>query len=1375
MSVQKILAQAEKLLQKGKLQEATTKLEEVLRTDPNNEVAANKLAIAYIDLGERSKAVGLYCQIAKRASDIGKSNKAIALYKQALNVDPRDFRVLSGLADESEQLGKFSEAKQFTSQLINFLLPRKRYLEATESCARLVRCSPNDEGPKIQWLEILRLLSDDSRLTPALVALCGPPGMVTEDLSIGGDPNELSDVVIEKLEDLLQWYPANPFLSYALGWVYYKRKNYLRTLQFIKESIRLDPDFTLSMLLYTRVLIDLEKLTESQFVYAYAKENMPKDRRTEIKILNEQVLAFEKSNGWMAISEDLGEEADISPENFLRLIRNEEMVEDSQNTGAYNAGTGTYNTEASRSYQINEPVTDEPPEQEFEATSMIQFNEIDLGGGGDGATDDAADQASQESADPVVAPPTSVAPPEVPVETQEEVEFTTFVSMDRAEAAQAESEDEPRGAGYGPEGGLTFESIPHEETDDSGEHEADTSATATKVYSPQDAVAAKKWGKAIRVSISDAEAEGAKKAKDAIEGQKRRNEELRSQGVDPRESEEVDSDAETLMTDTSGIPSPPPPPPLPKSPKLDVTGFIQAPPDPPESAEASELESDTLATAKRPRLGFLNNLFGKSDKKTDGSEQLNEEMPQSEIPTVSPSAPPQSLEVDPRDNWEDDQATIVVRPSEIPTMSPPAPPISPPPATTDSTTPEADGWGDDEPTVMVRPGQLPAETQDEPTSPIQPPLEIPKAPEVSADPRDNWEDDQPTVMVRPGEQLDSSSDGGEESPVVPPDLPSSSSQKPIWDTENLNIESEQPIQMDNSRRQPTSAVEIENREEREIKEEHTVEGVDPNSPLTLDRGKNFVADRDQGFGDDQPTMIVKPLPAIPTSPAISPPEGQISSGEGSEWDDDQPTIVSKISRKELIEQSPVQMDSEQQEIPKSDAERFHENLEMQIPSQIDSIKLESNVDTSESNDRTQKIQRGRDEFSMNLGADLADSGLELDGKQEKSREVLEYDSPEELGVEDKNIAIQKEFEVPEAGKTTIGMEGIEGEEPSSIMPFQMDEAEIKARLDAKANEFIQGGSDNDAPISALDQEVLDQILAKHKEQALKETIMTPEEKAKADIAAEIGETSPEAGPSDLILKDLPKGPIALREEQTKHFLEDVEEMTPSDVEFFNLAKKYYKERKYYLARKACRESMRAGGDEEKIKELLRKIRKKEFPDSMYAHFSTDDLTPPSGETVKDIIEKLDIDFDLELENDEEAIKSDIKDSLIHMRPQINQVLGDASPEVRMDLGIAFFEMGLFEEAEHIFENTLDQTGSPNLDALYLAAESMAQRGDYVSAVTILHKICKSPKREDSENLAVYYLLGEAYEAMNQKKRSLRYYKKAAEIDLNYRDLKGKLE
>ncbi len=176
MSAQKALAQAERLLQRGKLQEAADELEETLQADSSNEIVASKLALIYIDLGEKSKSVGLYCQTAKRASEAGKSRKAIALLKQALNLNPRDPRVLLALAKENEQLGRLSAAKQYINHLLDFCLPRKRYLDAIEACASLVRYSPNEEEPKIKWIELLQLRPDDDQVISAIVVICAPPG-----------------------------------------------------------------------------------------------------------------------------------------------------------------------------------------------------------------------------------------------------------------------------------------------------------------------------------------------------------------------------------------------------------------------------------------------------------------------------------------------------------------------------------------------------------------------------------------------------------------------------------------------------------------------------------------------------------------------------------------------------------------------------------------------------------------------------------------------------------------------------------------------------------------------------------------------------------------------------------------------------------------------------------------------------------------------------------------------------------------------------------------------------------------------------------------------------------------------------------------------
>src|SRR3989338_2601321 len=216
MDVPKVLAQAEQLLKRGKTQEAVEKYEEVLQADPQNEVAANKAALAYLELDQKPKAVGLYCNSARRASAKGKNQKALALYKQALVLDESDPRALTGIAEESEQLGKFSDALKYSELLVNIFLPRKRYLELIDACARLVRCQPENDRAKQIWIEVVRVLADEGKLARALVTFCGPPGLVSSEEQIGGDPSKIGQAVLSQLISLQEWFPVDPSLPYAL-------------------------------------------------------------------------------------------------------------------------------------------------------------------------------------------------------------------------------------------------------------------------------------------------------------------------------------------------------------------------------------------------------------------------------------------------------------------------------------------------------------------------------------------------------------------------------------------------------------------------------------------------------------------------------------------------------------------------------------------------------------------------------------------------------------------------------------------------------------------------------------------------------------------------------------------------------------------------------------------------------------------------------------------------------------------------------------------------------------------------------------------------------------------------------------------------------
>lgn len=482
MEVQKVLVQVESLLKRGKKAEAAEKLAEVLAVDPQNEVVASRLAITYSELGEIKKAIGIYCQVAKRASERGKNQKALVLYKQALAMDENDPRVLMGMAEESEQLGKFSDAAKYARGLLAYYLPRKRYSDILLACARIARFEPEDEEPKKIWLDVLRTLGNEAKLNEALVVLAGPPGLVSTEHPIGGDPLKLSPEIIEMLIGLMPWFPLDPALPYALAWIHYKQQDFRMLYHFLTQSYRRDPDFCLTLLMLSRVFVETEKLSEAQFVFSYLKENVTRDKRTSMRVLSEQMANFERINGWMAFSEGFDQNNALTTANFLRKVKGLPVEESAKPSGRNEATYGQGASLNPAEINISESSDEAETSNLFEVTAMIskppqsdlqQPREIKLTPIPEVSGTIELSSASLQSAqsDLITAPPT--------------VENTGARIQRMNEEAILMPE---AGEGLNLEDGASNEF-------------AEDESSKTQIYSPQDVLQANRWERAKRPAL----------------------------------------------------------------------------------------------------------------------------------------------------------------------------------------------------------------------------------------------------------------------------------------------------------------------------------------------------------------------------------------------------------------------------------------------------------------------------------------------------------------------------------------------------------------------------------------------------------------------------------------------------------------------------------------------------------------------------------------------------------------------------------------------------------------------------------------------------------------------------------------------------------
>jgi pilus assembly protein FimV len=107
---QKALSSAEKFVQQGKLQNAISEYEKVLKADPKDLTVSNTVGDLYARLGQNDKAITCFKSVGDAYASQGFTVKAIAMYKKLTKLKPGLESVLR-LAELYTQQGLFNDAR----------------------------------------------------------------------------------------------------------------------------------------------------------------------------------------------------------------------------------------------------------------------------------------------------------------------------------------------------------------------------------------------------------------------------------------------------------------------------------------------------------------------------------------------------------------------------------------------------------------------------------------------------------------------------------------------------------------------------------------------------------------------------------------------------------------------------------------------------------------------------------------------------------------------------------------------------------------------------------------------------------------------------------------------------------------------------------------------------------------------------------------------------------------------------------------------------------------------------------------------------------------------------------------------------------------
>jgi tetratricopeptide (TPR) repeat protein len=167
MAVQrdKVIANAEKLVAKGKIEPAIKEYERLLEDNPNDVNTLNRIGDLWVRINRNDEAVKVFSKIADHYSKDGFFLKAIAIYKKINKLDPSKLEIYAKLADLYAKQGLAMEAKSQYQVLADYYLKHGDPANALAIYRKISELDPNSINVHVKLAD---LYSQNNRTAEAL-------------------------------------------------------------------------------------------------------------------------------------------------------------------------------------------------------------------------------------------------------------------------------------------------------------------------------------------------------------------------------------------------------------------------------------------------------------------------------------------------------------------------------------------------------------------------------------------------------------------------------------------------------------------------------------------------------------------------------------------------------------------------------------------------------------------------------------------------------------------------------------------------------------------------------------------------------------------------------------------------------------------------------------------------------------------------------------------------------------------------------------------------------------------------------------------------------------------------------------------------------
>jgi tetratricopeptide (TPR) repeat protein len=161
----KVLAQAEKFVQQGKLPNAISEYEKIIKEDPKDLTVLNTIGDLYARVGNNDQAVYYFKKVGDQYAQNGFAVKAIAIYKKLTKIGPYNSEHTTKLAELYGQQGLFNDARVHYMQVADHLLKSGDNQQAARVFQKILELDPENAHTQAKLADLYTKLGkkDEAR------------------------------------------------------------------------------------------------------------------------------------------------------------------------------------------------------------------------------------------------------------------------------------------------------------------------------------------------------------------------------------------------------------------------------------------------------------------------------------------------------------------------------------------------------------------------------------------------------------------------------------------------------------------------------------------------------------------------------------------------------------------------------------------------------------------------------------------------------------------------------------------------------------------------------------------------------------------------------------------------------------------------------------------------------------------------------------------------------------------------------------------------------------------------------------------------------------------------------------------------------------